>query len=180
MDAIPPDPPAIEAPDPQARRMQLLATAVKQKLPLAVLDPTCQWTTDRDAQAVEALNKTTDRKNETGGVVFKNDKGEFCYSIPVGGKESGHITFGINPQAGLTVDSLYHTHPTGGGNGDAFSPDDVQMAKQLKVASYIKNLGNNTIRRYEPGTSSESTRGTNTQRTSLGTVVPQPIKVASQ
>lgn len=134
-------------------RQQLIAAALKQKLPLAALDPTCKWTTSADESAVEALNRAPGGITETGGALFENERGEFCYSIPVGGGKTTQFAFKVKPESGMKMVGLYHTHPKEGMEADSlnFSPDDVDMANKLKMTSYIKTLRDGAVKRYTPG-----------------------------
>lgn len=160
------------ADDPTAQRATLMAAALKQKLPLAVLDPTCQWTDNKDQAAVTALtnaSQVTD-KAETGGAIYQNPQGQYCYSIPVGGKQAEHFQLRAQSTPEQRVVGVYHTHPGGGGDTAAqFSPDDVNMANQLKMQSYIKALQSGVVKRYDPAV--DKPRGVD--RPSAGTLVPQ-------
>lgn len=134
-------------------RQKLMAEALRQKVPLAVLDPTCKWTTDKDQTAVSALNNIAATNREEGGAIFQNEKGEYCYSIPVGSGQAGKFTLRARSTPEQKLVGIYHTHPEGGldGQDQNFSSDDVEMADQLKMASYIKALKDGTIKKYEPG-----------------------------
>src|ERR1700730_18464389 len=128
--------------DLQAQRAALIAASLKQKVPTAVLDPTCVWQPDKDQAATQALANAAEqsKRYETAGAIFRDANGNYCYSIPVGGTQAGHFVFGVKPAPGQPMAALYHTHPAGGGEDDSFSPDDVRMANQLKLTSYIKAL----------------------------------------
>lgn len=137
---------------------------------VATLDPTCTWSPDRDATALEALNRTPAMgKTEVGGVLYRNAEGNYCYSIPVGNQNDRHFHLQAQIPAGLTLDGLYHVHP-GAEQSSLFSADDVDMMHKLKVASYIKDsLTSGVVKRLDP-----SYQGA---RPTLGTVVPDPSKI---
>lgn len=164
--------------DPQAQRTALMASALKQKVPLAVLDPTCQWTDNKDQQAITGLSNASqvDHSRELGGAIFQNPQGQYCYSIPVGGTEAGHFQLRAQSTPALKLAGIYHTHPAGGGEDSSFSPDDVNMANQLKLTSYIKALKDGTVKRYDPGVTPTQAAGSRLQsfaRKSPGVLVPQ-------
>lgn len=170
---------ADEAPDPATQRATLMATALKQKLPLAVLDPTCQWTDNKDQAAITALTNAGQVSNtrETGGAIFQNQQGQYCYSIPVSGNspQAEHFQLRAQSTPEQKVVGVYHTHPGGGGDNAAqFSPDDVNVANQLKMQSYIQALKSGVVKRYDPAT--DKPRGAD--RPSAGQLVP-PINTAS-
>jgi hypothetical protein len=167
------------APDPDQQRAALVAAALRQKVPQAALDPTCTWQPSMDQAAVTGLSnaqQTSDRY-ETGGVIYKNSDGNYCYSIPVGNKDPNHFTFGAHSTPDQTIAGIYHTHPAGGGEGGTFSADDVNMASQLKVPSYIKALRANQVKRIDPAAVQQALRSSATH-TSDGTLVPQVTPAA--
>lgn len=140
--------------DPFTQRRALMAAALKDKSPLAALDPTCQWTDSKDQAAVTALNKGGNTKDirEIAGAIYQNAQGQYCYSIPVQGKEE-HFQFRAQTSPDQTMVGIYHTHPGRGDDAQIFSPDDVATANQLKMQSYIKALQSGVIKRYDPGIS---------------------------
>jgi hypothetical protein len=153
-----------------------MAAALKEKIPLAVLDPTCQWTDSKDQAAVTALGNAAQASTsrETGGAIFQNAQGEYCYSIPVGANSANHFQLRAQSTPAQKVVGIYHTHPDVGSEGGSFSPDDVNVANQLKLPSYIRALKDGTVKRYEPGVTKTQSVGTFGSK-SAGTLVPQPI-----
>lgn len=160
--------------DPVQQRSALIASALRQKTPEAVLDPTCAWQPSEDQAATTALNNASDvsTKKEVGGVLYKNDDGQYCYSIPVGNSNSYHFKLAAHSAPGQQMAGVYHTHPKGNGEDSTFSEDDVNMANQLKMASYIKALKNDEIRRLDPASAQIAMHLT--PSTSHGVLVPQP------
>ncbi len=134
-------------------RQRLIAESLREKVPLAVLDPTCKWTTSKDQAAVEALNRAMAGTHEVGGAIFQNEKGEYCYSIPVGNARSRNFKLRAQSSPQQKLASIYHVHPPEGAEEESqyFSPDDIRTANQLKMASYIKVLRDGAIKKYEPG-----------------------------
>jgi hypothetical protein len=162
----PPDLPAAQ------QRVALMAAALRQKVPAAVLDPTCTWQPNMDEAANAGLNnaqKASDRYEE-GGVIYQNKDGQYCYSIPVSTKDTNHFSFSAHNTPDQQIAGIYHTHP--GSDGGVFSADDVNMANQLKVPSYIKALRANVVKRLDPAAVQQALRHSST-KTSDGTLVPQ-------
>lgn len=135
-------------------RQKLIAESLRQKVPLAVLDPTCKWTSSKDQAAVEALNRTLAGIHEVGGAIFQNEKGEYCYSIPVGNERNRRFKLRAQSTPAQKLAGIYHTHPPEGAEEQSqyFSHDDINMAEQLKMASYIKVLRDGAVKKFEPGT----------------------------
>lgn len=139
--------------DPELERQKLIAQSLRQSVPAAVLDPTCQWVPSADAAALTALEKTPATQNELGGVLYRNMDGLYCYSIPVGNRRTRTFEFTATPDKGMRIAGLYHTHPDDRGEDEVeyFSPEDVEMSNKLKMASYIKVLKDGVVKRYQPG-----------------------------
>jgi hypothetical protein len=168
-------PPAV---DPVAQRQALMAAALKQKVPLAVLDPTCQWTDSKDQAAVTGLNNATQvtQGREMGGAIFQNPQGQYCYSIPVGGTQDSHFHLRAQSTPEQQLVGIFHTHPAGSPENSTFSPDDVKVANQLKLTSYIKALQSGAVKRYDPGVTPTQSVGSGLSsfdKKSPGTLVPQ-------
>lgn len=122
-------------------------------LPYAVLDPSCVWDPDINRVASGILAKIAHIKNnEVGGVLYKNEAGEYCYSAPLTSRSNQNIQYKVRVPKGLSVAGMYHTHPdTIPEKGGMFSPEDVEMADALKVPSYILSQRSGDINRYAPG-----------------------------
>lgn len=129
--------------------------ALKAKVPVATLDPTCKWVSSKDQAAVDAFNATPPGKLEQSGAIYKNKEGEFCYSVPVPGKEKS-FQFKTDQSGGLKFDGIYHTHPSSGHNdfgvsSDNFSPDDVAIANRMNRDSYIRVDRTGETKKFSPG-----------------------------
>ena len=120
------------------------------------VDPSCVWNTDKDAVAIEALMRLPASSKEQAGALFKNSKGEWCYSTPVTSDRHDSFEFKIKNTPDAMLDGLYHTHPVMAREENInalFSADDVGVADRLKKESYIRALQDDSIRKYTPGVS---------------------------
>jgi hypothetical protein len=147
------------------------------------VDPSCVWNSDKDAVAIEALMRLPSSGKEQAGALFKNEKGEWCYSTPVTGKNDS-FEFKIKNAPGAKFDGLYHTHPVDAKEkvNALFSAGDVATADQLKKESYIRALLDDSIKKYTPGVSNvEFTPHDLTQgnKTSKGTDITPNKKLAA-
>lgn len=124
------------------------------------VDPSCVWNTDKDAVAIEALMRLPVSSKEQAGALFKNEKGEWCYSVPVTSDRHDSFEFKIKNTPEAKLDGLYHTHPVMAKEekiNALFSSDDIRTADQLKKDSYIRALQDDSIRKYMPGVSKVET-----------------------
>ncbi len=106
-----------------------------------------------DSAASYALGTISDPKYELGGLVFKDPQGYYTYSDPYGSGKEGQFRIRVKVPEGSKPAAIYHTHPGDHADFDAFSPADVEAAKDLKLLSYIKILKTGDIRKFEPGKS---------------------------
>ncbi len=132
-------------------------------LPIASLDPSAAWHPDADAAAFAAFKTlpkdiTGKRTVESAGVLYSNDNGEHSYSAPI--TQNQHDGFGLRAQVqkGHKIAGIYHNHPGDDGDGQVFSPNDIAVANQLKVPSYIYFEHDGTVRKYVPGQTQTTTR----------------------
>lgn len=143
-DSPPPDPsPAL------LQRQQLLAQALKDKVPLAAADPTSATYGDLDSAARGFYDHIGDydHKAEEAGVLYADADGKYHYSIPTAQKDDGFKLRAAGKMAGI-----FHTHPGNDQDAGYFSPGDVDTANQLKVPSYIYFEGAKDMRKFVPGT----------------------------
>ncbi len=107
-----------------------------------------------DDAAVRALNRVQDPTYEQGGVVYQDKNGFYSFSEPQGNQRTGKFEAEVKIPKSAKPVAIYHTHP---GYGDAaefaenFSPDDLKMAHQLKLLSYIRAMDSGNIKKFEPG-----------------------------
>lgn len=139
------------------RREELIAAALRAKVPVAALDPECKWVDSREQAAIDAFGNIPTGDKESAGAIYQNDKGEFCYSVPVpGGDRSFKFTLGKGDYDGrLKFDSIYHTHPDEGNHetgvsSDNFSPHDVEVAKKLGKPSFIRVERTGEVKAMDP------------------------------
>lgn len=168
-----------ETPQQRARR-ELMARILAENA-ATELDPTAQWHPDVNLAAVDALDRLTGEIAEQAGVLLRRKAdGHYAYSVPVQGKNDN---FSLRARFGpdLELAGIYHTHPDGP-RSRMFSPDDIEAARQLKVLSYIKHLSDGEIRRFDPATTSTTSKrfaGQNMPlRVSNGEVVQRPVVIA--
>lgn len=129
-----------------------------------------------DDAAIHALNKVTEPQYEMGGVIYQDNRGMYSFSDPAGDKRTGKFKVEASIPKSATPKAIYHTHP---GYGDAaalaesFSDDDIKVANQLKMMSYIRAMDSGNIKKYEPGHTPVTSVGTGLRRTkeSLGDTI---------
>lgn len=109
-----------------------------------------------DDAAVDALNKIQEPRYELGGVVYKDKNGFYSYSDPEGDERTGKFKATVRIPKSATPMGVFHTHPGYGEDAktaENFSSDDVKLADQLKMLSYIRAMDSGNIKKYEPGVS---------------------------
>ena len=120
-------------------------------------------------------------KIEQSAALFKRDDGKYLYSAAV--TNADHDNFGMRVQLpkGTTLAGIVHSHPGTDDLGQYFSSNDIDIANQLKVPSYIRFLRDDSIRRYTPGqTSTANLRGFGTHvATGDPLTLPPPTAVAT-
>jgi hypothetical protein len=94
---------------------------------------------------------------ERGGGVLQGTDGKFYYTLPVGGKDTGEVKFGVQFNEKLfKLVAVYHTHPRecpdvcADDVTEYFSATDVQTAQELHVVSYIGILKTHSISKFIP------------------------------
>lgn len=147
-----------------------------------MLDGSCVWVPSKDAAALTALERLPYDQREYSGAIYKNDKGEYCYSVPVPGSND-NFQFRTDKTGGMQFDGIYHTHP-GRDEPEKFSPNDVNVADQLNRTSYIRANETGEVKRYDPGISPTSKdnvsrqlarAGKTSQGTSLGNLKKEQL-----
>ena len=128
--------------------------------PKVALDPSCVWQPDLEATALAALLRVPKGgRSEHAGVLYKDANGNYCYSTSApGDPDSFNISAAI-PE-GTSLAGTYHNHPQGAaGDGDSrmFSPNDVSVAKNLGVPSFIRADRDGGVRSFTPGKTGTST-----------------------
>jgi hypothetical protein len=120
-------------------------------------------------------------KVEQSVALFAHPDGKYTYSASV--TNADHDNFGMRVQLpkGTTLAGIVHSHPGTDDLGQYFSANDINVANQLKVPSYIRFLRDDSIRRYTPGqTSTTNLRGYGTH-VAVGDplTLPSPSTVAT-
>lgn len=107
-------------------------------------------------QAAHEVCSTLDRKSkvEQSAALFKRADGKYMYSAPVTNED--HDNFGMRVQLpkGVTLAGVVHSHLGQDDLGQYFSPNDINIANQLKIPSYIRFMRDDSVRRYTPGQTS--------------------------
>jgi hypothetical protein len=112
--------------------------------------------------------------NEVGGGVLLNQQnGQYAFTQPVGQSNGYHFGAAVQVPQGWQLQGIYHTHPSGP-SSTHFSSDDVNMANQLKVPSYILPADDDTIRRLDPGKQPDHSAFNPSQSYSYGATVKEP------
>lgn len=127
-----------------------------------------------EAAAVAALGalRSGDKHVERGGGILYNAQTQkYAFTQPVGQLDDAHFSASIAVPQGWQLKSIYHSHPEGP-QSTIFSGDDVAMAQQLKIPSYILAHYDNKIRVFDPATSAV-TRSAGTS-SSIGSLVDEP------
>jgi len=121
---------------------------------IPVSDVTTTFTYHSELLAAEvglslAINAST--TDECGGLIWKHND-VFCYSDPVtiGNGYEFAARSGKRPDGAVFV-ALYHTHPSLDDTGKLFSVNDVKVAKELNVNSYIYSFADKKTRCFIPG-----------------------------
>lgn len=138
--------------DPQLQRQQLLAQALKDKVPLAAQDPTSGTYDDLDsaAQAFYSGIGPHDPKSEEAGVLYSDADGKYHYSIPTA-QQDDSFKLRAQQSAIQKLAGIFHTHPGADRDGQVFSPNDLAAANQLKVPSYVYFENAHDLRKFVPG-----------------------------
>jgi len=130
---------------------------VPNQLPTASVDPNDTGQGDLDTSAWSALHGISDGDQESAGLLMQHPNGQYFSTTPIPSQQHDHFALRAMVQKGWKIAGIYHTHPGNDADGQLFSPDDLQVAAQLKVPSYIKFMKDGAIRKYVPGqTASEN------------------------
>lgn len=88
--------------------------------------------------------------NEQAGVILKGPDGKFYPTAPVSNGQD-QFSLRLELQHGWSIAGIYHNHPGDNEGAQYFSPDDIRVANQFKVPSYILFAKDKAIRSYTPG-----------------------------
>jgi hypothetical protein len=138
-------------PEKDLARQQLLAQALKDRIPLAAADPTSDSYADLDSTAHGFRGRLEPSTSEQAGVMFVGKDGKYSYSIPTTQKHRDSFALRMQNSEGSKLAGLFHTHPGPEDDAQVFSPDDLAVANKLKVPSYVMFQKTGEIRKYVPG-----------------------------
>lgn len=123
--------------------------------------------------ALAALRSGDKHVERGGGVLYNPQTDKYAFTQPVGQLSDAHFQASIAVPQGWQLKSIYHSHPQGP-ESTRFSSDDVAMAKQLGIPSYILAHYDDRIRLFDPATSAV-TRSPNGSF-SIGSLVDEPAQ----
>src|SRR6185437_1870011 len=88
---------------------------------------------------------------EIAGLIIQTSNGNYRFTIPVRG-EKDHFSLIVKVYPGERLAALYHTHPMCDDHKTdvMFSPDDVAVARQFNIPSYIWVGFDSSMRVYLP------------------------------
>lgn len=104
--------------------------------------------------ATAAVRAITTTETEQMGGVYSSD-GKFYFTQPVGNEEVAAVSTHILLPRGSKLVAVFHNHPKAVlhdlDTSEYFSECDINLAKSLKVTSYILVIKDNTIHSFTPG-----------------------------
>lgn len=141
-------------------------------MPVVTPDPDSPEFDTQDAAAHALADRFGSKQNEreTAGLLFKTPKGKFVYSTTLPGTGDHFELRGMMPK-GHSLAGIVHSHPSDEPSSQVFSTDDIGIAENLKVPSYVRFLHDSSTRKYVPGQ-------TQTQRMTLPGQAKFPVKVS--
>jgi hypothetical protein len=140
----------------QVVKVVLVAALLASALPVAADDKSGSYDTEPDAVVAafaSAVQQSAASGWEYGGLIMRCGA-SYRFGEPVTSQSRTSLSFKAQVARGCTAVAMYHTHPTVRGKSlpsqSAFSPNDMHVAKQLGLRSYMVHLGDGIIRLYEP------------------------------
>jgi proteasome lid subunit RPN8/RPN11 len=147
-------------------------------LPTAQVDPNDTGQDDLDTSAWGALQSLDHGNTESAGLLLQHPNGQYFHTTPITSLEHDHFALRAALQKGWKIAGIYHTHPGDDADGQVFSPNDLQVAAQLKVPSYIRFLKDGAVRKYVPGqTQSQNLPSPSNPRFSRKVATGDPVDV---
>ena len=123
---------------------------------------------------IKALRSTKKDRNEWGGIIFQDPKGNYYSVDPMTSNNPYQVEMKGSPyDKGDKFVAMYHTHPSNDASAAYFSEGDVNAAGKVKRPSYIGVEREDAIRLYQPGDRLKhyDTGGGKTIRTTNGKLV---------
>jgi len=90
-----------------------------------------------------------DHKAEQSGAIYSDHDGKYHYSVPMA-QADDNFKMRVAQNENAKLAAIFHTHPDAS-QSMLFSPQDVQVAQQLKVPSYIHFEHDGSLKKYIPG-----------------------------
>jgi len=121
--------------------------------PKVVIDPSCIGHPNLQEAALAALLRVPRGKQEQAGVLFVDSQGKFCYSTLAPGDADSFDLKAEIPE-GSKFAGIYHNHPEGrlkDGDSRLFSANDISIANNLKVPSFVRSEKDGNVRSFTPG-----------------------------
>lgn len=155
------------------------------KAPLVSIDPQAVAYGSPDEAAAAISTGFIDPKNKSAperiAVILKRPDGQYVPST-VAVSDSGHSSqLRVAVPKGHALAGLVHSHPGDDDTSLQFSDDDLNVADQLKVPSYVRFAKDDNIRKYVPGesktfkvTGNDARGGIQYQRASTGDPLSLP------
>lgn len=162
---------------PDALRAQLIAALKGSKVPRASLDPTSPTFESIDDAAHGAFSRLEKSALEQAGIIYRNQAGKFQYSIPTSQGQRDGFALSAPTSKDAQIAAIFHTHPGDDSLAGVFSPNDVQVAKQLKVPSYIQFLKDSSVRSFTPGSTATRSMSLPGTRSSVTVADGDPVKL---
>lgn len=100
-----------------------------------------------ETAAVGALGRLA-KDVEYSGAILQEQNGSVCVTEVARAKDDKHFEFRLRLEVGEKLVAVFHTH-VARGRSDQFSDDDIQMARKLKVISYIRDNQDGRVKRWE-------------------------------
>jgi hypothetical protein len=101
--------------------------------------------------AITDMRSMPDQTKEYATALIQTDERIIYAPIVAGDNDSFKLSVSLHK--GDKIVALLHTHPGTNSSTRMFSPQDISMAQQLKVPSYIYLITDGTTMRYAPGSS---------------------------
>lgn len=118
---------------------------------------------DKAADAVSQPPEK-DPSLERSAAVYKMQDGSYRYSTVNTDGTRDQFAMRVAIPQGAKLAAIVHNHPGTDNDAGVFSPQDLQMADQLKVPSYIRFNSDNSLRSYTPGKTKTTLTGTGLSR----------------
>lgn len=100
------------------------------------------------AIAAETAAKSVSAYDEYAGAVILYN-GKYFYTLPASNGRDDHFSVRLFFPQNAKIVALYHTHPAAPFS-EFFSPDDIDVANQMNVTSYVGDIKDGVVIQYTP------------------------------